>query len=398
MGGLNEKTDKDVINVMTGKELKLFKTLDANDASVFKKFLTIIKTKSEDLSGRTAEIIKDCLTNPDMLIEALSWRGSIDSKSGTSSFTRETLDKALNDIDKEDTTIYKIHDLNRLGGLLTEIGLDHRHLKKSDILKYEAIVFYAINKTQESYASIINQLCSLESPINTSLATLIENKTTEIIAKRDQIKQIIYPILYTKISEDIYDKTLKDLNRKLKEDHPLTAAIIRDNINQLFTKKDPFFSVPELTNILRTVHHKLENPLDNDNSLNDAAEKISHHAKADRKFQKLKAGLIIFSASCLLVAAAAATVFSFGLLAPITLPTMVAATAAITAAVPLAGYHVHRFNEIKAKYRLSLKELANDDQQTTLTERHKHASFDSDEGHTTDEDNSEDNSRPSSPK
>ena len=279
--------------------------------------------------------------------------------------TLETLDAALTAINAGDKSKYTIHDEGRLLCELQNLGVltpddtrasdKLRALKTSDILIYDAIAMHTRTEIPKSIHLKLGALLTIKLLEDGLLSRAIEAHMSLLSEK-----QLAKPVLNTVkglvsdhilLFERLQIKTLKSLTTELRASQNVSAIAICNEVNLLNENRDPNFTLPELIKILQSTQNKEPNDLLN------AANKITTLESKTQNYQQLKTGLIIFGASCLIIAAAAATLFSFGILAPITLPLMAVAGSLLVGAVGTLGYKNKEYKNTMSELR---KELAQD--------------------------------------
>jgi hypothetical protein len=135
-------------------------------------------TQKMEWNGKFRKLLTEALSNEDELTKAFNVRQSIGKmvngiRTSEIKLTNAELQQALTDIDNDDRSTYVLHDASRLGNLLNnthknildaypDSGIHKiKIIKNSDILKYEAAMFYAvteiwIEEAEPCYRAIYN--------------------------------------------------------------------------------------------------------------------------------------------------------------------------------------------------------------------------------------------------
>ncbi len=325
------------IHTINGKDI--YSQMD-----IYKELAKIKPPSIKDWENIASELFKKALGETEELLKAFNARESIDriGQAERAPLKINELNTALSDLDLDEPKSYKFHD-TRTGTMFQGLNIDKTDLKTSEILIYEAIVFHIKTELFERIKDLPTKLGRLQTTEPSQINEAIEKQLLSLKQLRDRVDNL--PIFKTLIESEIqFSKTLNEM-KTIEEPN---AKTIRVEVIRLHKNNDPNFTVPELTKILQGVQNKKTEYLLN------AAKKIQTSESKTQNYQQLKTGLIIFSASCLIVAAAAATLFSFGILAPITLPLMAVAGSLLVGAVGTLGY---KSNEYKNTMSALRKEL-----------------------------------------
>jgi hypothetical protein len=277
-----------------------------------------------------------CFTSKKAMAIAMNDRGSI-NRNGRSciDFTSKELDEALKQLDNQNTTVYSLHDETRLGNVLRGAGLDETEiaaLKKSDILKLEAAIYYA-------YANLyLNSSTGKRGPLFQAYRALEE-------AEPDRIEEI-------QADQEAFRKHLIGTEAASYAKYQAAKAILEDTVASS-SKSSPYLkaygrkilaeveslkasnSLGDLTETLKVTNATL---LDPSEAKVQACIAQANKIIAKPSMGKILGGLLLgLAGAAIVVASLGVAAISFGLLAPVTVAGVTLGTSLITGAATVVA-------------------------------------------------------------
>ncbi|MFZ4076485.1 MAG: hypothetical protein ACOYKA_00730 [Legionellaceae bacterium] len=242
-------------------------------------------------------------------------------------FDGEEIEFALTDFEKKGSHDYHV-DTKKINDYFK--GINVLSLTTTEKITYAA----AIHKTSDSLNhNVESSFYQFYKP--QTLPDPDEEDLEQLSLRKAEHDKLLNEISTSVFKEEIqYAQALKQLNQLLKAKPNPVATILQEEIMHLgSTQGASVFSIPELSHILQRIHQCLINPPKNNLQLSILADRIQALPALRKNHQRLVAALIILSASCLLITSITATLFSGGLLAPLSFPLIFLTTDAIITAV-----------------------------------------------------------------